>query len=271
MIQIIVIIVCIYIGNPIVSITRSGSNIAGNMYSLLCTVSVVFGTPNVTWFDSKGMEVIDGSGITQTLTMRDTEQTYELQFNPLMYTYGGEYTCVANLTVIRDGNTFIGDSNRTTTVYVRSKLNSITKLKLTIFSSSVPTPTVSITPGSPLVFTRATEQYLSCNVSLNDPIPPTPNVIINLEKNGQPIGLSNSRINKTLTINNNVYSTILTFTPIDTDDAGNYTCTGTVSPIESGSVGSGSNSEMAPFIISSTSSALTELTVQGQSIGLLMY
>ena len=137
---------------------------------------------------------------------------------------------------------------------------------LTTFSSSVPTPTVSITPGSLLMFTRATQQYLSCNVNLSDPIPPTRNVTINLEKNGQPIDLSNSRINKTLTINNNVYSTILTFTPIDNDDAGNYTCTGTVSPI-----GSGFNIEMEPVIIGSSSSVLTELIVQGQSIGLLFY
>ena len=131
MIQIIVIIVCIYIGNPIVSITRSGTNIAGNMYSLLCTVSVVFGTANITWFDSKGMKVIDGSGITQSLTIvSDTEQKYELQFNPLMYTHGGEYTCIANLTVIRDGNTFTGVSDATTGVYITSKFNIITMFKL---------------------------------------------------------------------------------------------------------------------------------------------
>ena len=92
------------------------------MYSLLCSVSVVFGTPNITWFDSKGMKVIDVSGITQTLIMiSDTIQTYELQFNPLIYTHGGEYTCVANLTVIRDEDTFLGVRNATATVYVTSK------------------------------------------------------------------------------------------------------------------------------------------------------
>ena len=136
-----------------------------------------------------------------------------------------------------------------------------------MFSLSVPTPTVSINPGSLLMFTRATQQYLSCNVNLSDPIPPTPNVSINLEKSGQPIDLSNSRINKTLTINNNVYSTILTFTPIDIDDAGNYTCTGTVSPI-----GSGFNFKVGHFIINTSGySVPIELIVQGQSIGLLIY
>ena len=116
------------------------------------------------------------------------------------------------------------------------------------------------------MFTHATQQYLSCNVNLSDPIPPTPNVTIYLKKNGKPVDVSNFRISKTLTSNNNVYSAILTFTPVDTDDVGNYTCTGTVSPITFGF-----NFEMEPFIIDSTSSALTELIVQGQFVGLLFY
>ena len=100
------------------------------MYSLLCSVSVVFGTPNITWFDSNGTKLLNGSGISQTLiVISDTIQTYELQFNPLMYTHGGEYTCAANLTVIYDNDTFIGVSNVTITVYVTSKFNTITKLK----------------------------------------------------------------------------------------------------------------------------------------------
>ena len=125
----------IYIGNPIVSITTSGTNIAGNMYSLLCSVSVVFGTPDITWFDSNETELRNDTGITQTLiVISDTIRTYELQFNPLMYTHGGEYTCVADLTVIRDDDTFIGVSNATTTVYVTSKFNTITKLKFHLSS-----------------------------------------------------------------------------------------------------------------------------------------
>ena len=129
---IIKIIVCTYIGNPIVSITTTGSNIAGDMYSLLCSVSVVFGTLDITWFDSNGTEVIDGSGITQTLSVvSDTEQKYELQFNPLIYTHGGEYTCEANLTLICGQDIFIGVSNKTTTVYITSKFNTITNLNFT--------------------------------------------------------------------------------------------------------------------------------------------
>ena len=117
------IIVCTYIGNPIVSITTSGSNIAGNMYSLLCSVSVVLGTPGIIWFYSNGTKLLEGIGIIQILTMiSDSEQIFELQFNPLMYTHGGEYACVANITVIHDNDTFIGVRITTATVYVTSKL-----------------------------------------------------------------------------------------------------------------------------------------------------
>ena len=102
------------------------------MYSLLCSVSVVFGTPNITWFYSNGTKLLNGSGISQTfIVISDSKQTYELQFNPLMYTHGGEYTCVANLTVIHDNETFIGVSNVTTTVYVTSKLNIVKNLIFT--------------------------------------------------------------------------------------------------------------------------------------------
>ena len=121
------ILICTYIGNPIVSITTSGTNIAGNMYSLLCSVSVVFGTPDITWFYINGTKLLNGSGTTQTLNViSDTKQAYKLNFNPLMYTHGGEYTCVANLTIIRDDDTFIGVRNVTTIVYVTSKFNIVT-------------------------------------------------------------------------------------------------------------------------------------------------
>ena len=122
--------VCTCIGNPIVSITTSGTSIAGSMYSLLCSVSVEFGTLDITWFYSNGTKSLKGSGINQTLFMiSDTKQTYELQFNPLMYTHSGEYTCIANLTIIYGENIFIGLNNVTTTVYVTSKFKTITKHK----------------------------------------------------------------------------------------------------------------------------------------------
>ena len=111
-----------YTGDPVISITTSGSNIAGNMYNLLCSVSVVFGTPNITWFDSKRMRVINDSGITLTFTMiSNTLYISELKFNLLNYSYAGEYTCEANLTVVRSEFTFDGFNSDMTIVYVKSQ------------------------------------------------------------------------------------------------------------------------------------------------------
>ena len=113
-----------YTGNPIVSIIKSGTNIAGNMYSLLCSVSVVTDIPDVTWFDSKRTKVMNDTGITLTFTMMsNTLYISELQFNPLNYTHIGEYICEANLTVVRSDLTFDGFNSDKTTVYVKSQFN----------------------------------------------------------------------------------------------------------------------------------------------------
>ena len=111
-----------YIGDPIVSITTPGSNIAGNMYSLLCSVSVVTGVPNITWFDSNGIIEMNDSGLSLTFTMiSNTLYISELQFNLLNYSNAGEYTCEANLTVVRSEFTFDGFNSDMITLYVKSQ------------------------------------------------------------------------------------------------------------------------------------------------------
>ena len=103
------------------SISTSGSNTAGEMYSLLCEVSVAVGTPNITWLYSNGTEVMNGNGITLSLT---SDTTYKLTFNPLEYSDVGVYTCIANITVdvdTVDTDIFEGSGSNSDTVSVRSK------------------------------------------------------------------------------------------------------------------------------------------------------
>ena len=100
------------------SISTSGSNTAGEMYSLLCEVSVPIGTPNITWLYSNGTEVMNGNGITLSLK---SDTTYKLTFNPLDYSDVGIYTCIANITVVHATGIFNGSSNNSNTVSVRSK------------------------------------------------------------------------------------------------------------------------------------------------------
>ena len=101
------------------SISTSGSNTAGEMYSLLCEASVPIGTPNITWLYSNGTEIMNGNGITLSLT---SDTTYKLTFNPLDYSDVGVYTCIANITIdVNIDNIFEGSGSNSDTVSVRSK------------------------------------------------------------------------------------------------------------------------------------------------------
>ena len=75
----------------IISITSSGSNTAGESYSLECTVTVTGSTdqPIITWLDP--MDNIITSGVVTTGSMST------LTFNPLAASHAGTYTCRATL------------------------------------------------------------------------------------------------------------------------------------------------------------------------------
>ena len=82
---------------PPVVTASSGSSIAGSVYSLVCTVKVVDGlvvVPDVVWMKD-GRVLVNGtnriiSGGNSTLTMT---------FNPLLTSHGGQYICVANISI----------------------------------------------------------------------------------------------------------------------------------------------------------------------------
>ncbi len=102
--------------DPVVQISSTGSNIAGNVYTLTCTVSVVTGTPNITWINPNGDEV-DNS----ILTLSNNGSELILLFQSLDFSDIGVYTCSANLsipTVITLN--FFGMGSDTVTVYIRS-------------------------------------------------------------------------------------------------------------------------------------------------------
>ena len=105
-------------GDPDVSIIITGSNTAGNMYTLTCEVSVVTGVPNIAWMynDTK---VIEESGIKLTLEENGLDSRLILQFSPLDYDHAGVYTCSANLTVQKF--MFYGFNEASQTVNVQSK------------------------------------------------------------------------------------------------------------------------------------------------------
>ena len=108
----------IYLDDPDVSIIVTGSNTAGNMYTLTCEVSVAAGLPNITWMYNN-TKVIEESGITLTLEEIGLDSRLIIQFSPLDYNHAGVYTCSANLTV--EEFDFDGFNEASQTVNVQSK------------------------------------------------------------------------------------------------------------------------------------------------------
>ena len=118
----------INVGNPIVSISSSGSIIANDRHTLECTVTIVAGDLNITWLNGTGDQLTEKNGIMFNLvTISNTVQVYQLIFNPLDYSHIGEYTCQANLTVDRGngGEPFIGKGFDSTTVSVQGECCSV--------------------------------------------------------------------------------------------------------------------------------------------------
>ena len=77
--------------NLTVQITLSGSNTAGEQYTLTCSASVdgTTDTPSFQWLGPDGMMVTT----TDSLMITDTPSSSILQFDPLQSSHEGNYTC----------------------------------------------------------------------------------------------------------------------------------------------------------------------------------
>ena len=120
--------IIINVGNPIVSISSSGSIIANDAHTLECTVTIVAGVLNITWLNGTGDQLTEKNGIMFNLvTISDTVQVYQLIFNPLDYSHIGGYTCQANNTISRGNGEepFNGRGSDSTTVSVQGECFSI--------------------------------------------------------------------------------------------------------------------------------------------------
>ena len=113
------------------------------MYALNCTVTIVAGDLNITWFNSSGTELTEGDGISFSLiTIFDTVQRYDLIFNSLDYSDIGVYTCKASFTVGNNGVLFNGNGSANTTVSVISTLKLLKYIASCICSCSTFTTSI---------------------------------------------------------------------------------------------------------------------------------
>ena len=102
----------LFLGDQLqIKIMDDGSAIAGRMYSVVCEVEVVSGSPTASWVHNGSEVTADGLTGIGTATI-----TITLTFNPLGYEHRGEYTCVG-FSNISNPNT----TSSTFTIHVQGK------------------------------------------------------------------------------------------------------------------------------------------------------
>lgn len=81
---------------PVITITGKGALTAGRNYTLSCAAAAVVkglvdnAMLNISWIDSNGDSLEPGA---------QTVNTSSLEFEPLLLSHGGRYTCNASITI----------------------------------------------------------------------------------------------------------------------------------------------------------------------------
>ena len=120
-----------------VTTSSYGSSIAGSVYSLVCTVKVVDGlvvVPDVVWMKD-GRVVVNGTNTNLTRTVSGGNTTLNLTFYPLLTSHGGQYTCVATISLPQLSLNVTNSS--AVNVLVQSVLNTV-KCYVLLFINSLP-------------------------------------------------------------------------------------------------------------------------------------
>ena len=98
------------------TISPVGRPIAGNMYQLICEVSLTVGirsTPVFSWLDTSGNTITSASGIT---IGAPSSTSLPISFDPLQVSNNGLYTCNATLYSLALSQPLIASTSITITV-----------------------------------------------------------------------------------------------------------------------------------------------------------
>ena len=239
---------------PVVTTSSYGSTIAGLVYSLQCMVKVVDGlivVPDVVWMKD-GRVLVNRTNTTLTRTVSGGNSTLNLTFNPLLTSHGGQYTCVATISVPQLSLNITNSS--AVTVSVQSEFNNVTFKcyhECNIFTVPVPNVTLSPVPLGSSVYT-GTSNSISCAFTVPSVVD-SPVMLKTLWIGPQGPIYNGNRTMTTITQSLMVYIATLQINPSNTSDTGIYWCVGNIS----------SNSSY--IVTSSNASANTSLMVQGRN------
>ena len=206
--------------------------------------------PDVVWMKDGGV-LVNGTNTTLTRTVSGGNSTLNLTFNPLLTSNGGQYTCVATISVPQLSLSITNSS--AVTVFVQSEFNNVTCKcyhECNIFTVPVPSVTLSPVPLGSSVYT-GNSISVSCAFTVPSVVD-SPVMLKTLWIGPQGPIYNGNRTMTTITQSLMVYIATLQINPSNTSDTGIYWCVGNIS----------SNSSY--IVTSNNASANTSLTVQGE-------
>lgn len=245
---------------PAINIIRDGNSVAGENYTLICTVTVVDGLADdvvfaVSWADSNGDPVQSDS------MQRDgVNTTLILEFDPLLSSHGGQYTCNASITV--PAISTVRRNSEPHDIIIQSNNNRLSLYCLITIMHLLPVPSPNVE-----VSTSQLEPYLAgmlaelhCSITIDDSIDTPVDVAAVWQRNGEEV----TETLRVQTLRPHLeqglqYDALLQFSTLSSStDSGNYLCISTVLPRDEN-----------VYILNSTQSASFSLIVTGTYIIML--
>ena len=230
-----------------VEITDPGESVAGDILSLTCTVTTVENLvlpPHVEFLNTSG-EPLEQQDIIiiGTPSTEGVITTLEITFLTLLTSHGGQYICRATINIpqVTTGRN-VSSESIVDVIVTRKSLHYDILLHLLylvcIFDVIVPSPMVLVTLGDNSAVAYAAIDYcLVCQINFNTTLVNTAvDVLVSwINEEGQS-ATTDIRISASDTVGHtdDGYSSVLTFSPLSLTDSGEYICSVTITPPESG-------------------------------------
>ena len=137
------------------SVGSTGTSVAGNTLTLTCTATLLqplTNTPSIQWVGPDGRRIENGAGVTVSdpIPLNASSMMVSVTYSPLRTSHGGEYRCVADVTIPQASLSITSSSALDITVQSESPQPHLTTVtNPTPPSPPVPPPTLTIT-GSPV-------------------------------------------------------------------------------------------------------------------------
>lgn len=216
---------------PAINVVSDGNSIAGENYTLTCSVTVIDGLEDdaliaASWFDGRGNPVQPDSVQTDNVNT-----TLTLQFNPILSSHGGPYACNATVTIPEISAARSNSQLYDVIVQGKDTVNLCVRRNCIVYLLLVPSPNIVVMVSQPEPYLAGMFAELRCSISLDDAIDTRVAVAVLWQRDGEELN-ETVRVRKLppQEVGSSRYDALLQFSTLSsTIDSGNYMCVGTVS------------------------------------------